>query len=147
MEAAVIAALAALAGVVLGQILNSFGESTKWLREHRSVAYAAFIGAAERYLSGVLAAKGADDFRTSYAGTELDRIYGDIQVFGSEAAYLSARRVRDELLQIHTFKPGSNSNIATGNDFDTAVQPTVQSCLSEIDVLRSCMKRELRVRK
>src|SRR5260370_22733939 len=101
MGAAVVAALAALGGVGLGQFLNIWGASTQALREHRSIAYAAFLGAVERYLSGVVAARGSDEFRTSEQGKELDRIYGDLETFGSETAYRSAQDVRAKLMRIH----------------------------------------------
>src|ERR1700757_4317612 len=105
MWTAVITALAALAGVALGRLLDVRVESAKWLREHRAIAYGAYIGASERYLAGVLIAGGAQDFRGSEPGKELDRIYGDVQVFGSDSTYPLARDVRENLLHIHTLQP------------------------------------------
>lgn len=104
METAVVAALAALAGVALGRLLDVWGETRRWLREYRSVGYAAFLGAAERYLSGVLVERGAAPFRSSAQGMELDRTLGHLQVFGSEAANLGADQVRDALLKFHALR-------------------------------------------
>jgi hypothetical protein len=147
MGAAVVAALAALGGVALGQLLNLWGESTKWLREHRSIAYAAFLGAAERYLSGVLVAKGAGDFRASEQGRELDRIFGDVQVFGSDAAYSSAQDVRTKLIQLHNVLPAQDTNGTSDQAFEVLAEPIVHDCRMSIDKLRSVMKRELGVKK
>jgi hypothetical protein len=144
--AAVVAALAALAGVALGRILDVLTESTKWLREHRSVAYAAFLGAAERYLSGVLVAQGAPSFRLSVQGTELDRIFGDLQVFGSDAAYSAAQEVRTALMKIHRIRPVPGDEQITYEDFEAAASPTVSECQAAFNALRSIMKRELKVK-
>ena len=144
MQEAVIAAVAVLAGVIVGRLLEARGESTKWLREHRSIAYAAFAGSVERYLTGVLIAKGSDGFRTSTQGKEMDRIFGDLEIFGTERAYLAASEVRRHLLRLHELATSVNSKIADPG-FETSAQPIVRDVHDALREMRTVMKSELRV--
>lgn len=146
MQAAIVAAIAALAGVALSRILDTWTETTKWLREHRSVSYAAYLGAVERYLSGVLVTQGDRNFRTSAQGMELDRIHGDLQVFGSERAGRAADEVRDKLLAIHAIGAKHGGPGTLEHEFLATVGPAVHECRTAIVALRSIMKRELRVK-
>jgi hypothetical protein len=145
MITAVVAALAALAGVVLGRILDVWSDSRRWLREYRSIGYAAFLGSAERYLSGALVARGAQEYRSSEQGMELDRTFGHLQVFGSEGAYLAAARVRETLLQLHAIQAKSDRDTNPQSFLDMA-EPVLVGYRTAVEELRSTMKKELRVR-
>jgi hypothetical protein len=141
-DAAILAAIAALAGVALGRVLDLWTTSKTWAREHRSIAYAAYLGAVEQYISGVLLAKGNSAYRGSAQGLELDRIHGDVQVFGSEAARIAADRVRESLLKLHLVSPGA----PTVAMYIDAAEPAVAACRNATDALRAIMKRELHIR-
>lgn len=145
MMTALIAAVAALAGVALGRFLDVWSESRRWLREYRSVGYAAFLGSAERYLSGVLVAMGDQNFRSSAQGMELDRTFGHLQVFGSEAARIAAERVRDALLSFHALDLNETKGEMSVNSFVEQAEAAIDCYNAAIRTLRSSIRKELHV--
>ena len=104
------------------------------------------MGAVERYLAGVINAKGDPTFRASAQGLELDRIYGDVQIFGSDEVGVLATSVRDALVAIeHLVATDKRANLAIP-EFVSLASPAEQSARAAIAVMRSRMKRELRVK-
>jgi hypothetical protein len=145
MTTAAIAALAALAGVALGRFLDSWTETRRWLRERRSDAYGAFLGAAERYLSGALVVYGKEDYKASPQGMELDRVYGDLQLFGSEAAYNAAQQVRNVFNEFHALRLSAD-NTSQDHAYTEIALAVTERYRAEMDRFRRIAKGELRVR-
>jgi hypothetical protein len=137
MMTAVVAALAALSGVALGKVLDVLADSRRWLRDRRADAYGAFLGAAARYLSE--APTTWDREEATPQRLELDRVYGDLLVFGSTSGGSIAQGILRTLADI---RRAYSEGIQAGE----GVEQLIAEYQVRVDQFRSAAKSELQIR-